>query len=196
MTTKRVHERPHTRGNSRSVSIGARFRVFLRRNASAIRSGAIFVAGYLGLLLLFVRFGGFVDEFAMDTTAEITARLLTVLGARGEVHGEAFVVSSLATIQIILECTAVFPCMLFVAGVLAFPGGLRPKVVGLGIGLPVILAVNELRLISLFYLGHWFPERFEDFHVVVWQPLMVFVTLALWLAWTARFGERPGGAHD
>ena len=49
--------------------------------------------------------------------------------------------------------------------------------------------INQVRLVSLFYIGHWFPGSFQTAHLVVWQSLMIFATVILWLLWAA--GSRP-----
>ena len=45
------------------------------------------------------------------------------------------------------------------------------------------MAVNQLRLVSLAYINQWKPSAVDVAHVVVWQSLIIFLTLVLWLLW-------------
>ena len=157
------------------------------RNKVVLRSWLVFVAVFLGLLALFVRWGSLIQEQAVAWTARATAGALALLGADGRADG-SLVTSSLYSVRIIFECTGVFPVMIFVAAVIAYPCGLRPKLLGLGVGVPGLLLLNEIRLVSLFYVGYWFPQVFDTLHLVVWQSLMIFFTVLLWLLWSSRFG--------
>jgi exosortase/archaeosortase family protein len=85
--------------------------------------------------------------------------------------------------QVIGECTAYYPFAVFLAAVLAYPAGWQSKAVGIACGLPAVVAVNQLRLVSLAYINQWKPSAVDVAHVVVWQSLIIFLTLVLWLLW-------------
>jgi exosortase/archaeosortase family protein len=63
------------------------------------------------------------------------------------------------------------------------------KLIGLGVGLPLLLAINQVRLVSLCYVQHWIPEYFETIHILIWQSLIVVLTVALWLVWAITLAE-------
>ncbi|MCP3982034.1 MAG: hypothetical protein GY716_22240 [bacterium] len=156
------------------------------RHRAQLRAGVLFFVSVAAMLFGFVRFGGHVEQPITEATAGATAWLLRILGTGATVAEGTLVQSRLATLRIIFECTAVFPCMFFVAGVVAYPAPFAFKGLGLLLGLPAILAVNEVRLVSLFYIAHWLPQWFDTAHWIVWQSAILFTTLLFWLLWAAR----------
>ncbi len=141
------------------------------------------IAAFLALqpFLIFV---GFV-RWANESTAQLLALALTLLGDPSHTEG-ALVRSESFVLEIIFECTAILPIVLFVAAVAATPTLTRAKLWALGWGLPAIVIFNLIRLVSLVYIGHLIPEAFETVHLIVWQPLMVLFALGLWLMWIER----------
>ena len=47
----------------------------------------------------------------------------------------------------------------------------------------VLLSMNLVRLISLYYAGVYVPSLFEALHVEVWQAVFIFVPIVLWVIW-------------
>ena len=81
---------------------------------------------------------------------------------------------------------------IFLAAVVAYPCRWRAKILGVGLGLPAVMLLNQLRLVSLCFLFRWDPAHLETAHVLVWQSLIVFLTLdllAIWVATVARHDE-------
>jgi exosortase/archaeosortase family protein len=86
-------------------------------------------------------------------------------------------------VNIYYGCDAEDVVILFCAAVLAFPGGWRAKLIGVGAGTLLIVLFNLVRIVSLFYVGVWAPSYFETAHYVVWQLVgIVFATL-LFFVW-------------
>jgi hypothetical protein len=50
-----------------------------------------------------------------------------------------------------------------------------------------IFIINEVRLISLFYIGIYAPAIFDTTHLLVWQSLMILFALGLWLLWAYKY---------
>ena len=50
----------------------------------------------------------------------------------------------------------------------------------------LVPSLNQVRLVSLFFIGRWFPNAFHTAHVLVWQSLIIFFTIVIWLIWTSR----------
>lgn len=174
---KRLERRGVQRGGSR----GARL--------AAFRTWALFVCVFAVLLVLLWRLGGFFEQDVEIWTARATAWSLRVLGSEAQARG-SFVDFEPRPIRIIFECTAVFSVAIYAAAVLAYPVRLRSKLLGLAAGVVLLVLVNQVRLVSLLYVGSRFPDVFEFSHHVVGQSLIVFFTLLLWLAWASRAGER------
>ena len=159
-----------------------RLQAFLGRSRSVFKAWLIFLA----IIALLVA----VDEWASywvnvrfaELTAQATAWAMWLLGAQGRAEG-ALLVTSVCTFEIIGECTAYYPCALFIAAVFAYPCRWTRKLLGIGLGIPMLLLGNVVRLVSLCYLYRWFPLDFEMLHVLVWQSLILVFTIFLWNVW-------------
>ena len=116
--------------------------------------------------------------------------ILRLLGQDVTVHGKS-ISSTQAALSIERGCDAIHPSALFLAGVLAFPASLWKKVGGAVAGVAMLLAVNLVRIISLFYVRIHFPAAFEIMHVEVWQALFIFLALLCWIVWV-RWAMRTG----
>ncbi len=158
------------------------------RGRLALRTSIIFVATY-GALMTVVFFWGAdpVERQVNLWTAKTAAWALWLLGADGRAHSDV-VQSSVSTIRIISECTALYPIVIFASAVLAFPASWKHKLWAL-LGVPILAAANLIRIVSLCYIELWFPRAADMAHFVVWQSLMVFFTVLIWMLWAARSGS-------
>ena len=156
------------------------------RAVPAARASVTFVAIYAAVMgVIFLWGAGPIEQPLNLWTARTTAWTLRLLGAHGRAHAE-FVVSSIFTIRIVSECTALYPVAIFLSAVAASPAAWNHKIVAAA-GVPILAAVNHIRIVSLCYFGHRFPAAMDTAHYVVGQSLMIFVTLILWLLWSSRF---------
>jgi exosortase/archaeosortase family protein len=122
----------------------------------------------------------------MEFTAQITGFMLNLTG-RGVKVIDIVVSSSQFSFQIVDLCTAIMPMMIFTAAVLAYPSRVKEKLLGLLIGLTGIFVVNQIRLVSLFYIGAYAPGIFETAHLLVWQSLMILLAIGLWMIWVYKY---------
>ncbi len=122
----------------------------------------------------------------MAFTAGITGAMLNGLG-RGVTVDGTVVYSSQFAFQIVDLCTAVMPMLIFTAAILAYPSRLKEKLLGLIIGLAGIFLINQVRLISLYFIGIFLPDFFETAHLLIWQSLMILLAIGLWLLWVYRY---------
>jgi archaeosortase B (VPXXXP-CTERM-specific) len=122
----------------------------------------------------------------MAFTASVTGFLLNLSG-RDVVVNDTIVSSTIFSFQVVDLCTAVMPMLIFTAAILAFPAKIKEKVIGLLLGLVGIFMVNQIRLISLFFIGAYAPGIFEVAHLLVWQSLMILVAIGLWLIWVYKY---------
>ncbi|MFT5051811.1 MAG: exosortase/archaeosortase family protein [Chlamydiales bacterium] len=117
--------------------------------------------------------------------ARISAWILNVLGENAGSR-EFLVFTSKFQLEIRKGCDAIEPSALLVAAVLITPiATSRQKLTALAIGVPSLLIVNLVRIISLYYTGVHYPEAFEMVHVDIWQPGFVALTLIVWALWAA-----------
>ena len=122
-------------------------------------------------------------------TAKLMAITLNLIGetATSNVYN---VSCETCSFRIIGECTAFYPMAIYVSAVLAFPSSLARRAVGVLLGIPVLLGINQVRLVSLCYIVRSYPEYFDTIHIVVWQTLIIFLTLLVWITWAATLANR------
>ncbi len=119
-------------------------------------------------------------------TASVSTGLLNGLG-RSEASSSGSTVSSgTFALQIREGCDALEPCALFLAAVIAFPVGWRPKMLGAVLGVTALLSMNFVRIVSLYYVRDHAPDYFHTMHVDVWQPAFILLVLVFWLVWMWR----------
>jgi exosortase H (IPTLxxWG-CTERM-specific) len=84
-------------------------------------------------------------------------------------------------------CNGVETVLIFGAAVLAFPAPWKSRLIGLGLGILAIQALNLVRVVALFLTGAYFPTFFDSSHTVVWQAIVVLFGVLLWIFWARRF---------
>lgn len=161
---------------------------------TVLKASVVFLAAY-GVLMTVVFFWGAasIERSVNRWTAQSAAWALRLLGAEATTRGDV-VESSVSSMRIISECTALYPAVIFVAAVLATPLPWKHKLWA-SLGLPVLALVNLFRIVSLCYILRWLPGAADTAHYVVWQSLMIFVTVLLWLLWAGRSGSAHERAH-
>lgn len=143
------------------------------------------VAGAGVSLLAVPAVAAFLNGDLARIVARMTADLLTLLGTPTSVDG-ARIVSGGFVGEIIAACTPIYPAILLTAAVLAYPAPVRAKLWGLALGLPALFLINEVRIVTLIAIGRTFPQHFDVAHYLVWQALIIFAAVALWLVWMGR----------
>lgn len=114
--------------------------------------------------------------------AAAAAGLLRALGHPATAD-ERVLRSPEASLLIERGCDAVQPSALFLAAVLASPVAFAAKLPGMLLGTAFLMALNLVRIASLFWVRVRWPAAFELLHVDVWQALFIFLAVLLWGAW-------------
>ncbi|MHC5004765.1 MAG: exosortase H [Planctomycetota bacterium] len=125
--------------------------------------------------------------------AAVSARLLAWAG-EGATANDTVVLSQRYALEIKRGCDAIEPAALLAAAIIAFPAAWRRRAIGLAIGIPALLGLNFVRIISLYYTGIHAPDAFEVVHVEVWQPLFIAAALLLWVGWAIWATRRRAAA--
>ena len=92
-------------------------------------------------------------------------------------------------------CNGLITSLIFTAGVLAFPATWMAKLLGIFGGLVAIQVINLIRIISLFYIGVFLPQFFNQSHIFVWQSIVIVAGVSLWVFWAHRYAA-PGQARE
>jgi exosortase/archaeosortase family protein len=115
-------------------------------------------------------------------TAHAAVGGMRLLGVKAEVIG-TLVHSQWGIADIGPECTPDYTIAAFVSALLAFPSSQTYRLFGWLIGVPAIMFINVVRIMSLFYLLGVAPEYVDMAHLVIWPILMVLMTVMLWVMW-------------
>ncbi len=155
-----------------------------------------FLLVFLGLLVF--SFGivalkpvndAFVDPYTAGV-AKVAGRILQGLGEKVTIQG-CLLASPRFAVTIFNGCNGLITTLIFLSAVLAFPVGWRPKLIGVVGGIVAIQVINMIRIVSLYYIGAFFPSWFNNAHVVVWQSIVILAGVALWVFWASRYGHGP-----
>ncbi|MBI4234091.1 MAG: hypothetical protein HY686_06585 [Chloroflexi bacterium] len=140
------------------------------------------------LTAYFRLFTSSVGDMVNHWTARTAALALKTLGA--DIASQGILVSSDAfSFVVVTECTVAGPLLLYWGAVAAFPAPWRSRLVGMVLGAAVLVPLNTLRLVTLYYVGAAYPRYFEAAHLLVWQSLIILSALVLWLIWATRFAH-------
>jgi len=123
--------------------------------------------------------------------ARISGAVLSVLGEDITVAG-CELRSPRFAVTIYNGCNGLITSLIFASGVLAFPASWRAKAGGVVGGLLAIQVINQVRIVSLFYIGVFLPEYFDESHILIWQSLVILAGVGLWIAW-ARLATAERG---
>lgn len=173
-------------GTRRDGAKGSRSSWFADK-APVLRFVLIF-GGLMAAFNLFV-YAGFSKTNGFDTylgwNAKVSAAILGLLGDEARVSGVTLSTQRFA-LSVRAGCDALQASAIFVFAVLASPTSisLTGRWVPLVLGLAALLALNVVRIISLYYTGVYFPKAFETMHVDVWQALFIFLPIFFWIVWS------------
>ena len=146
------------------------------------------VVGASLLLSLGIYFG-FLGSSWVERVSQWTATWsslgLNLFGLSTTVNG-TIVSSNRFAVNIVAECTAVGPLVLFMGAVAAYPTAWKSKGKGLLLGATVLTSVNLVRIMSLFWIGSNYPRYLDVAHLLVWQTLIILLAIVLWLFWVDR----------
>lgn len=167
----------------------------LNANRKALRFLALFVLTFGASYFIFgivpgVRLG--IIEPYTRFLARAVAAIINLFGAGATVTGSQ-VGSSRFSINIAMGCDAVEASSLFLAGVVAYPTSWRARLIGIGVGIPIIHLINLARLVGLYYAGVYLPSVVEELHVYVAQTIVILLSTAILFLWLDRFAvqHRP-----
>ncbi len=135
---------------------------------------------------------GWIEVPGIDTLTLALARLtvitLDALGVPASSEGAVVVADGFAAI-IVMQCTAVDIAIVFSTAVLVWPASFKARVLALILCIPALCALNFVRIISLLLIGMAIPHYFDIAHYVIWQPVMAFTALCMWLFWMRRTSD-------
>jgi len=123
--------------------------------------------------------------------AKVSASVLWLFGEQASANGVA-VTSPRFALSIKRGCDAIQASVFFALLVAASPLAVRlsRRVAWMIGGTVLLLLINLVRIVSLYYTGVWFsPKAFEVMHVEVWQVVFIVMPILLWLFWIRRVSK-------
>ncbi len=169
----------------------------LGRKRPVLRAVVVFVL-LIGLFYGFVhtpRTEGDIFQPYLGLIATVTGAIVNLFGHETTV-ADTFVTSSLFSMQIVRGCDAIEPMAALTAAVLASPVALWTKLPGILVGMLILLVVNLVRLVSLFFIGvHW-PKALDVMHEDLWQAAFIVLAIVLWAIWVQWATRSRAGEPD
>jgi exosortase/archaeosortase family protein len=141
-------------------------------------------------------FRGHVATPLMALDARVAAAVLSRLGQEARAHDRVVAAGSEFALEVRRGCDALEPTVLFALAVLVAPAAATAKALGLVLGVVLLVGLNTVRIVSLFFVGRHRPDLLEIVHTE-WQVAFVLVTIAAWVAWAAWArdrGSEPGAS--
>lgn len=99
-----------------------------------------------------------------------------------------------ASLIVAKNCDAMDVNILFAAAVVAYPARWSRRALGLAVGVGLLVAVNVLRIASLYFVQVHAPASFELIHAEVWPLALVALAVGAFLAWSRWAAPQPEGA--
>ncbi|MEK6675689.1 MAG: hypothetical protein AABZ47_08550 [Planctomycetota bacterium] len=144
--------------------------------------GAYYLCFQLLTLVPFVKnqvFPGY-----LGANAQASAVLLRTFG-EDVVNHDKTLVSNKFSVTIERGCDAVQPSALFCAAVLASPVPLLARLSAVALGTTLLMLLNFVRILSLYYTGAYFRPAFDIMHLDVWQMLFIALAVFFWIYWVS-----------
>jgi exosortase/archaeosortase family protein len=132
------------------------------------------------------------EPWLIHATIQSLAIARILAPAAVQVAGSAFAIAG-TTIQIVPDCTPLFPTLLLAGGILAFSAPWRWKAVGVLAGAIVLWLFNMVRIYVLIAVLRFAPAQFDLVHVYLWQSVTLLAVVGCFLAWI-RMSE-PRESH-
>lgn len=148
----------------------------------------LFVALFYALYVPFTQGEWFNSYLAV--IADLCGPILRVLGQDVTVSGRS-IFSSRFSVEVSMGCDGLEMTALFVAATLALPVPVRTRLVYALVGTAVLMVVNVLRIVTLFFVGAYFPKALDMLHFEAWPAVLTILVLLSWLIW-ARWALQRG----
>lgn len=116
-----------------------------------------------------------------------TAGMLRLLGSEGVVAQGTGVSSPGFGFTVAEGCNGIYALAIVLAGIIAFPSHWKPKLAGLIMATVFVMALNYLRLLTLWYAGNSFAWLFDTIHLYVWEFVIIALGAGFWYFWYEKF---------
>ncbi len=162
---------------------------FVLRNADILK----FAGTYLFFIGLFVFMYIIFQEhfsFLSSLTASVLSSILGLLGVSHTLDETMLHLVDGISLNVIDECTGIYELFVYVGCVMAYPTSSEKKLAGVAFGIPAMFGINMVRLVSLAFVGLWFPSIFGYVHYYLWQVTLILLVVFVMLVWIEKIVKR------
>jgi exosortase/archaeosortase family protein len=118
----------------------------------------------------------------MQANAWVANRILHGLRQHTRLAGDTLNAENYAFV-VKRGCDATEPVCLLVAAVTAFSAPLERKLIGMVAGTVLLLGLNQLRVVALFFVGRDYPGLYHTLHLTVFPAVFVILAMIVWVGW-------------
>ena len=147
---------------------------------------------FLGLLVVLTTTFPFLSDkfnpqltWLMVVTADVTGFFLKLFGLTVRVS-ERIVSLPNFSIEVVGECTGLYEMLIFLAAMIAYPASWKKKLIGAGLAIPFLYAINIIRMIFITLVANWSPKTFDFLHMYFWQVAMILIIVSAWVLWIEK----------
>lgn len=151
-----------------------------------------FLLAWLGALVLFALVPQ-IERWMVGATIATVRWSGSLFGVSSEVRDGLLYLGGARGVNVVTDCTSLMSTTLLWSGILAYPAGVRLKVLGMATGAAVLWGYNLLRVVFMIAILGWDRSIWNFLHVYVWQTVTIVFACALFLFWLRRAAPRALG---
>ena len=145
----------------------------------------ISIALLAALVLYYLFLTGHSMQFITRWTALLSYTTLNMINSPVTIDG-VIISAQGFSVRIIKECTVVGPVLVLSMGMLSYPTDFKRKIWGVIWGTLILIALNQIRIASLFFIGIKYPILLEVTHLIIWQGILIVIGIIIWLLWVEK----------
>ncbi|ODS40418.1 hypothetical protein BEH94_08325 [Candidatus Altiarchaeales archaeon WOR_SM1_SCG] len=157
---------------------------FISRNRAALKIISLFFFFVLFFYLLFYKFI-FDEDISREISTLIVVFLLNLLGIPASADGY-FINMPNFSLEVIYECIGIWAVVVYSSFVMAYPANLKKKLTGIALGVPGLLVIGIVRMVSLAVIGVSYPDLWEYVHLFLWQLSLIIFVIIFLLLWIEK----------
>ena len=163
-------------------------KILVSRNADILKFAGTYLF-YIGFfVLLYIIFQDNFN-FLSNLTASVLSALLGIFGVDHTIDETILYLGGIS-LNVIDECTGIYELFVYAGCVMAYPTSSGKKLAGIAFGIPAMFGINMVRLLSLAFVGLWFPSIFSYVHYYLWQVTLILLVVFVMLVWIEKIVKR------
>ncbi len=163
-------------------------KVLVSRNADILKFAGTYLFYISFFVLLYIIFQDNFN-FLSNLTASVLSALLGIFGVDHTIDETILYLGGIS-LNVIDECTGIYELFVYAGCVMAYPTSSGKKLAGVAFGIPAIFGINMVRLLSLAFVGMWFPSIFNYVHYYLWQVTLILLVVFVMLVWIEKIVKR------